>query len=263
MVADLAKPCTLLSLLPLAVLVFLLPAPSRAGEPASPLVCQKPDESLLKSRGGYAGRLELPDSEKIKLYNAQGQAFNDCISLQVDSQNREMKRLYDEGNAAIQAIADTTNHQTADIVEKVKAAIARRPAGGHAAPAGLQFPDADCVIPDPSLLKPARRDKDTRVSTAVATTAQYDAQQQAYRPCVKNYIGQATAEMRAITDDANARIKQIADRANARITELHNRVQDVIQIANNAAAEEANSVHIMRLAPPPENSFLEIGRAHV
>jgi ElaB/YqjD/DUF883 family membrane-anchored ribosome-binding protein len=218
--------------------------------------CQKPDESLIKFRGIYGGRLDLPDSEKIKLYNKQGRAFNDCMDKLIDSNTAEVNRIYNEGNATIRAVADAANRQQANLADKINAAIG----GLHSTESqpdqtGWQFPDPDCVLPEKTLLKRVHRS--SGASTAIAYTTQYDAQQQLYQSCVKSYIGQAAAEMRLITNDANTRIKQVADDANSQITELHNRIKDAIQNANDAAAVEAQVVHGTLLQLPPENSFID------
>ncbi len=198
----------------------------------------------------------MPDSERIKLYNEQGRAFNDCTNKLIESGTAEMNRIYNEGNATIRAVADTANRQQTDIVDKVKATIAGSASmQSQPDPAGWQFPDPDCVLPEKTLLKRVRGP--TGTSATIAHTAQYDAQQQAYQACVKSYNGQAVAEMRSITDDANARIKQIADKANSQITDLHNRNKEVIQSANDAAAAEALVVRGTPLELPPENTFTD------
>ena len=142
----------------LAFALILLPVAQAGADVSSPAPsCQKPDESLIKFRGGYGGRLDEPDSVKIKRYNEQGRAFNDCTNKFIETTTAELNRLHNEGNATIRAIVDTANRQQADIVDKVKAAIA-----GHSLmqsqpdATGWQFPDSDCVLPDQTLLKPFR-----------------------------------------------------------------------------------------------------------
>lgn len=222
---------------------------------SSASACQKLDDSLIKSRGGYAGRMEMPDDQKVALYNAQGRAFNDCTRKLIESNNAEMDRIRDDGNAAIRGIADTANRQTADIAEKIEAAIAGRTAvETQTDPSGWQFPDADCVAPDKALLNRVHGKKGT--SAGIARTAQYDAQQQAHETCVKSYIDQAAAEMRLITENANARIKQVADQANGQIAERHNLVKAAIQDANNASTAEVQAVRSTPLELTPGNTFI-------
>jgi hypothetical protein len=226
--------------------------PPAANAPA-PAVCQKPDESLITSRGGYAGRMETPDDEKIKLYNAQARTFNDCMRKLIDSSSAEMDRIRDEGNAAIKAVAETANHQSIDIAEKMEAAIAGHTPSSlaQADPAGWQYPDADCAIPDKALMKAARGKK----GTSAKATGKVDAQQQDYHACVQAYIKQAAAEMQQIEASANARINEIADRTNARISGLHDQVNSAIAIANHAATDEIQTVRGTPLEINPVNYF--------
>ena len=229
-----------------------LAQPPTANPPAL-AVCQKPDEGLIKSRGGYAGRMETPDDEKIKLYNSQARAFNDCMKKLIDSSSAEMDRVRNDGNAAIEAAAETANRQSIDITGKMEAAIA-----GHAPPpeeqaglAGWQYPDADCVAADKTRMKPALGKK----GTFAGTTAKFDAQQQDCRACVQSYIKQAAAEMHHIEASANARIKEIADQTNARISGLHDQVNSAIALANHAAMDEIQTVRGTPLEINPANYF--------
>jgi len=219
----------------------------------APAICQKPDESLIKSRGGYAGRMETPDNEKIAQYNAQARAFNDCMKKLIDTSSAEMDRVRNDGNAAIRAAAETANRQSQDIAEKMEAAIAgRAPAPeGQADLAGWQYPEADCVIPDKTLMKPLREKK----GTSASATARYDAQQQNYRTCVQSYIKLAGAEMHQIEASANARMKEIADKANARVGELREQVNGAIAIANRAATDEIQTVRGTPLEISQANTF--------
>ena len=224
-----------------------------ATNPPAPAVCQTPDEGLIKSRGGYAGRMETPDDEKIKLYNSQARAFNDCMKKLIDSSSTEMDRVRNDGNAAIKAAAETANRQSIDIAGKMEAAIAGHapPPEGQAELAGWQYPDADCAVPDKALMKPVRGKK----GTSAGTTAKFDVQQQDYRACVQSYIKQASAEMRQIEASTNARIKEIADRTNARISGLHDQVNSAIALANHAATDEIQTVRGTPLEINPANYF--------
>ena len=207
--------------------IALAPAPA----------CQKPDDTLIKSRGGYEERIEMADDEKIQRYNAEVRAFNDCTRKLIDSNHAEMDRIRDDGNAAIRSITQTASRQNGDIAEKIEAAIAGQAppaAGAQSGMAGWQFPAAECAAPGKPLLKPERG----RKSATVARTAQFDTQQQFYRVCVQDYIGQARGEMQEIEASANARIKDIAAQANGRITELSNQVRSAIDLAGHAANDE-------------------------
>ena len=216
-------------------------------------MCQKPDATLIKSRNAYAGRMETPDDEKIKLYNSQARAFNDCMKKLIDSSSAEMDRLRDDGNAAIKAVAETANRQSRDIAEKMEAAMAGRvPAPDMLAGlAGWQYPDADCVAPDQTLMNPARGKK----GTSISATGKYDAQQRDYRACVQSYIKQASAEMHQIEASANARIKEITDHTQARISQMHDQVNSAIENANHAATDEIQTVRGTPLEINPANYF--------
>jgi hypothetical protein len=253
------------SVLPVAALALLIPLASRADQPAaasaSPIVCQKPDDALIKSKAGNAGRMEVPDSEKINLYNAQARAFNDCMKKLIESSSAEMDRSRNDGNAAIRDIAQTANRQIRDISEKIEAANA----GGSAAetepdPAGWQFPDADCVAPDKALL--ARTSGRKGASVSATRTGQYDRQAQAYQACVKTYVDQARAEARLISVTSDARVKLVMDKTNAEITRVQNLVNSAIRAANNTAADEVRAVRDTPLELNPKNSLLE-GVEHV
>jgi hypothetical protein len=224
-----------------------------ATNPSVPAVCQKPDEGLIKSRGGYAGRMETPDDEKIKLYNSLARTFNDCMKTLIDSSGAEMDRVRSDGNAAIRAAAETANRQSQDIAEKMEAAIAgRAPAANAQADfAGWQYPQADCAAPEKALVKPVRGKK----GTPSGPTAKFDAQQQDYRACVQSYIKQAAAEMHQIEASANARIKEIADQTNAHISRLHDQVNSAIALANHAATDEVQTVRGTPLEINPVNYF--------
>ncbi len=238
-------------LLPLSALAVPAFADPPAFTPAVTEVCRKPDDSLIKSRGGYAGRMEMGDEDKTKLYNAQGRAFNDCMRQLIDSGHAEMDRVRNDGNAAIKAVAETANRQSGDIAEKMEAAIAGRAAPSDAQGQLAGFPDADCVVPDKSLVKPARGKK----STSTRANARYDAQQQDYRACVQSYLKQASAEMHKIEASANIRIKEIADHANARIAELHDRLASAIEAANYAATDEIQAARGTPYEINPANYF--------
>ena len=238
-------------LLPLAALALPASADPPPSTPATTDACQKPDESLIKSRGGYAGRMEMGDEEKIKVYNAQARAFNDCMRKLIDSGNREMDRVRDDGNAAIKAVAETANRQSRDIAEKMEAAIAGRAAASdaQAAFAGWQFPDADCVVADKTLIRPARGKK------SIPAGAQYDTQQRDYRACMQSYLKQAAAEMHKIEASANIRIKEIADHANARIDQLHDQIGTAVAVANHAATDEIQAARGTPYEINPANYF--------
>ncbi len=221
--------------------------------PLAPAVCPKPDENLIKSRGGYAGRMQTPDDEKIKLYNSQARAFNDCMRKLIDSSSAEIDRVRNDGNAAIKAVAETANRQSVDIAEKMEAAIAGHAPSleGQAELAGWQYPEADCAAPNKALMKPVRGKK----GTSAGATAQFDAQQLDYRTCVQSYIKQAGAEMHQIEASSNARIKEIAGQTNARISELHDQVNGAIAIADRAATNEIQTVRGTPLEINPANYF--------
>jgi hypothetical protein len=225
----------------------------QAAYPPAPMVCQKPDESLIKSRGGYAGRMETPDEEKIKLYNSQARAFNDCMRKLIDSGNAQMERVRDDGNAAAKAVAETASRQSRDIAGKMEAAIAgRAPASDAQADfGGWQYPEADCAVPDSALMEPVRSKK----GTSTSATTKFDAQQQDYRACVQSYIKQAAAEMHQIEASANARLKEIADQTNARINGLHDQVNSAIAIANHAATDEIQAARGTPYEIDPANYF--------
>lgn len=230
-------------------------APAHADVAPSPApVCQKPDDTLIKSRGGYEGRMETPDGEKIQRYNAEARAFNDCTRKLIESSNAEMDRIRNDANAAIRAMAETASRQNADIAEKIEAAIsgqAHSSVGAQTGMAGWQFPNAECVAPDKALLKPERG----RKSATIARTAQFDTQQQAYRACVQNYIGQARGEMQQIETSANVRIKDVAGHANGRITELSNQIRSAIDLAGHTANDEIQAARGTPYEINPGNYF--------
>ena len=195
----------------------------------------------------------MPDGEKIKLYNTQARAFNDCMNKLIDSSSAEMDRMRADGNAAIKAAAETANRQSQDIAEKMEAAIAgRAPLSEEQAKlAGWQYPDADCVVPDKTRMKPARGKK----STSTGATARYDAEQRDYHACVQAYVKQAGAEMHQIEASTEVRIKDIADRTNARVNTLHDQVNRAIETANHAATDEIQTVRGTPLEISPANYF--------
>jgi len=197
----------------------------------------------------------MADNDKIKLYNAQARAFNGCTRKLIDSNNAEIDRVRDDGNTAIKSVAETANRQSKDIAEKMEAAIAGRAPASYpqADLADWQYPDSDCAIPDAALVKPVRGKKGT--STSAAGTAQFDAQQQGYRACVKDYVKQAGAEIAKIEVSANARIKQITDQANARMDDLHNQVDSAIAVANHAATDEIQAARGTPYEINPANYF--------
>jgi hypothetical protein len=233
----------------LATALMLSPAEKSGAanvtDDSPPAPCQKPDESLLKARGGYISRTDMPDEVKIDSYNAQAQWFNDCTRRRVDSNNTEIDRVREEGNASIHRIADMANQQIGEIQSKIRLAIGGNSSAESLSPdeiTGAAFPAPECTQPDKSLLKPVRKKDDKTRASATARTDRYDAQQRTYESCVRAYIEQASAEIERIGISANLQIKHVADEANGRIGGLRARVRGVIATADSAAADEAQAV---------------------
>ena len=223
-----------------------MPSPPRSES------CQKPDESLLKAHGGYGDRALMPDADRIETYNKQGKQFNDCTQSLIDNRNVEIDKIRAEGNSAIQAVADTANHQLADIQSKIQRAIAGDLQSGMDAKSSeasaWQFPYADCEKPDESLLKPiAKNSKNVRASS-IERTSKYDSDRQKFEVCVRNYINQATSEIKQVQTLANAQMHQIASDANNQINLLRATVKDAIATANSAAEVEMQTVASTPLA---------------
>jgi hypothetical protein len=214
--------------------------------------CQKPDETLLKFHGGYGGRTIMPDADRIETYNKQAKQFNDCTQLLIDNRNVEIDKIRAEGNSAIQTVADAANYQLGDIQSKIKRAFAgdfpdTMDVASNEASA-WQFPYADCRKPDESLLRPvAKNSKNTRASS-IERTGKYDSDKQKFEICVRDYINQATSEIKQIQTSANAQMHQIADEASNRINVLRARVKDAIATANTAAEVEMQTVASSPLA---------------
>jgi hypothetical protein len=217
-----------------------------AAEP--PESCQPPDASLIKSRGQYSGRADLPDGEKIARYNEQAKRFNACTRQLVDGHNDEIDRVRDAANAEIVRVRDTANRKILDIQHKLTLVVS----GGTAAASDLPgaFPGPTCAKPD-------------------ARAAQYARLQSAYETCVKDYIERASTVSRQTALTAGVEIANIADRANGRIAQLRETVKGGIQTANDAALKRSHSVEgtvLGRLDPvlearaaenPMENSRAE------
>lgn len=158
--------------------------------------CDKPDQTLLKSRGAYTGRAELPDAEKIEMYNAQARRFNECTRKLVDSNNAEIDRVRDEANAKIKRIADNANSQIAAIYEKIQGAIRGVAPDSRIIPevTGSPFPDPQCRKPDDALLSPLSKRSNKSLESDLTRSKQFDRQKQDYESCVRDYIERASAE---------------------------------------------------------------------
>jgi hypothetical protein len=200
-------------------------AAARAAEPA-PEVCKPPDAQLIKSRGQYTGRAELPDAAKIALYNEQADRFNECTRRLVDGQNAEIDQVREAANADIAQTRETANRKILDIQAKINLAVS----GGvpTAADAPGAFPGPTCAKPD-------------------ARAAQYGRLQSEYETCVKTYLERASTVSRQTALTANVEIAAIADRAKDRIAQLQGTVKSGIQTANAAALERSHSVEGTKL----------------
>ena len=181
--------------------------------------CQPPDQNLIKSRGQYTGRADLPEAEKIARYNEQARRFNDCTRKLVDNNNDEIDRVRDAANAAIQQARDTANRRIADIQDKLKLAVNGTP--GTAADGG--FPAPTCRKPDPR-------------------AAQYAQEQSGYETCVKTYLERAATAMRQTALDANTETQRLIDDGNAKIGRLRGAVKAGIETSNVAATARSHAV---------------------
>jgi hypothetical protein len=199
----------------------------------TPQACQTPDASLIKSRGAYTGRADLPDGEKIARYNEQVRRFNDCTRHLVDGNNDAIDRVREEANATIAKVRDAANRQIQDIQEKVKLAIAGTPAASGEANA---FPDA---FPGPTCRKP---DENLRAAKKTSTTDQYVRQQSEYETCVRDYVALATEASRQVAVKANLEMQRLLDGGKARIAELKGVVKSGIETADSAAQARSHAV---------------------
>jgi hypothetical protein len=182
--------------------------------------CQPPDEKLIKSRGAYTGRADLPDGEKIARYNEQARRFNDCTRKLVDGSNSEIDRVRDEANVAIRHVRDNANRRIAAIQDSLKLAVSGTSV--MAAP--------DDTLPAPACRKPEPRG------------GQYAREENAYEACVKEYIARASTAMRTIALDANLQAQYLIDGGNARIALLQGTVRSGIETANAAALTRSHAV---------------------
>jgi ElaB/YqjD/DUF883 family membrane-anchored ribosome-binding protein len=217
-----------------------MPSPTRAES------CQKPDESLLKAHGGYGDRALMPDADRIEMYNKQAKQFNDCTQSLIDNRNAEIDKIRAEGNSAIQAVADTGNRELGDIQSKIQKAIAgdlpdTMDVASNEASA-WQFPYADCRKPDKSLLRPIAKNSKNTLASSIERTGKYDSDRQKFEVCVRDYINQATSEIKQIQTSADAQMHQIASEANNKINVLRATVKGVIATANAAAEVETQIV---------------------
>jgi hypothetical protein len=231
-------------------------AGARAAEPP-PEVCQPPDETLLKARGGYVSRTELPYAEKIEQYNAQVRAFNACSTGAVDSNNEQIERIREAGNAQIAEMAEEANHRIRDIEDKIRRAIAGTALEGAAArDESTSFPAPDCRKPDRKLLDVAA--SRGRARSTISGSQRYDDMQRRYETCVRTYISQGSVEIKQIVNAANMRIRATADEANGRIAQLRASSRTVIATAEAAAAVEAKMVASTLLNPTNAHGGLPV-----
>lgn len=224
----------------LFILAFWAAAQNAAAQ-EPPTSCEKPDENLLKSRGAYSGRAQLPDAARIDLYNAQGRRFNECTRNLIGGNNAQIDRVRDDANDRIRRIADSANTEIAGVTAKMRAA-----ATGASSPASAQtsFPEPQCVKPDISLLKPNKRDP----KGATARGERYLQQEENREACMRDYADRASAETRRIAAAANAQIRRIADDANSRIAALAATVRGGIQTAASVALIRSQMVEGTPLA---------------
>jgi hypothetical protein len=204
----------------------------------------------LKSHGAYTGRAELPDAEKIEMYNAQARRFNECTRNLVDSNNADIDRVRDEANANIQRIADSAIGQIAAIHKKIQWATNGVALDGRTNPemSATSFPDPQCRKPDDSLLRPVSRNNSNRSNSSLTRGEQYYRQEQVYESCVRDYVERASAETNQIESSANSEIRRVADIANSRIVNLQAVVRTGIETANSAALAKSQMVEGTPLA---------------
>lgn len=182
--------------------------------------CEPPDEKLIKSRGAYTGRADLPDGEKIARYNEQARRFNDCTRKLVDGSNGEIDRVRDETNVAIRRVRDNANRRIAAIQDSLKLTVSGTPV---MAPPDDALPAPTCRKPDPRAQHVARDES-------------------AYETCVKDYIARASTTMRTIALDANLQAQYLIDGGNAKIAQLQGTVQSGIETSNAAALGRSHAV---------------------
>ena len=207
----------------------------------APTVCNKPDSTLLRSRGAYSGRAQLPDADRIELYNAQARKFNECTRSLVEGNNGEIDRVRDEANAHIRRITDDANRRINAIQAKMHwAAGGAVPDDPENLAKDSAFPNPKCQEPDPSLLRTAPR-KAGGVSS-LARGAEYVRQEQTYNACVRSYLERAGAAAKEIAAAANLEIRRTADDANTSIAGLRSVVRNGIATANSAAMAKSHEV---------------------
>lgn len=216
-------------------------APQNAAAQTPPTACEKPDETLLKSRGAYSGRAQLPDAAKIDLYNEQGRRFNECTRNLIGGNNEQIDRVRDSANDRIRHVADAANKQISAVAAQMRAAATGAP---PPASSKSSFPGPQCRAPDASLLKTSRRD----ARTSTARGEQYLKQEESHEACIRDYVDRALAETRRIATAANLEIRQIADDANSRIAALHATVRGGIQTAASVALVRSQMVEGTPLA---------------
>jgi hypothetical protein len=111
------------------------------------------------------------------------------------------------------------------------------------------YPDPQCTKPDVNLVKQPKPEGNGPDDVAAynAKARKYNSQVKAfnqgaasYRSCVRDYVDNASREVKRIQDQANADMKRITDSSNAAMDTIQAKIKRAVTELNDLAAQESS-----------------------
>lgn len=87
--------------------------------------CKQPDLASIKPpASNNDGAAVSIYNAKVKTFNREAGAYNECINAYVDRSNLELKRIHDQAAADQKRLADNANAAMKDVQDKMQKALA-------------------------------------------------------------------------------------------------------------------------------------------
>jgi hypothetical protein len=226
----LAKPLQILALC--AAASFCPPHPAY-GQNAAALVsqdidnakCTRPDHRLIR-RETDSGTVWTSEGRAPGRYNEQARVFNDCTRRFVLDADRQINIIRTDALGRIDKVAADATAQIRGIEAQINAADdAVKSDSAYAAPAGqaAAFPDPEC-----DHLKDRARDDTVRIRDR--------------QNCMRDWVGQAQAEIVQINAGAHVTMDAMAGDANRQIHEINVTIIAALAEVRVAAAEQTSAL---------------------
>jgi hypothetical protein len=105
---------------------FLICAPSAMAQEAAPYPdpeCIKPELVKPPLSNNDAAQVGIYNA-KVKTFNREAKAYNDCMRSYIDKANQEVTRIHDQANEDQKRLAANANAAMAAVKDKIQRALA-------------------------------------------------------------------------------------------------------------------------------------------